>query len=111
MEGRHRRPPEPRNPMIISFKDEGTRDVFEANDTREARQTCPPQLWRVARKKLEALDDAQILAALREPPGNRLEKLAGDRAGQHSIRVNLQYRICFRWTDEGVEAVELVDYH
>jgi toxin HigB-1 len=57
------------------------------------------------------LDAAEILADLRVPPGNRLEKLAGDRAGQYSIRVNQQWRICFRWTDAGPEDVELTDYH
>jgi proteic killer suppression protein len=57
------------------------------------------------------LDAADILADLRVPPGNRLEKLTGDRAGQHSIRVNQQWRICFRWTDAGPEDVEITDYH
>jgi proteic killer suppression protein len=57
------------------------------------------------------LDAAETLADLRVPPGNRLEKLAGDRAGQHSIRINQQWRICFRWTDAGPEAVEITDYH
>jgi len=57
------------------------------------------------------LDGAEILADLRVPPGNRLEKLAGDRAGQYSIRVNQQWRICFRWTDAGPEDVEITDYH
>jgi proteic killer suppression protein len=57
------------------------------------------------------LDAAEILADLRVPPGNRLEKLAGDRAGQYSIRVNQQWRICFRWTDAGPEDVEITDYH
>jgi len=57
------------------------------------------------------LDAAEILADLRVPPGNRLEKLAGDRAGQYSIRVNQQWRICFRWTDAGPENVEITDYH
>jgi toxin HigB-1 len=57
------------------------------------------------------LDAAEILADLRVPPGNRLEKLAGDRAGQYSIRVNEQWRICFRWTDAGPEDVEITDYH
>ena len=56
------------------------------------------------------LDAAEILADLRVPPGNRLEKLAGDRAGQYSIRVNQQWRICFRWTDAGPEDVEITDY-
>jgi toxin HigB-1 len=57
------------------------------------------------------LDAAETLADLRVPPGNRLEKLAGDRAGQHSIRINQQWRICFRWTDAGPEDVEITDYH
>ena len=57
------------------------------------------------------LDAAEVLADLRVPPGNRLEKLAGDRAGQYSIRINEQWRICFRWTDAGPEDVEITDYH
>jgi toxin HigB-1 len=97
--------------MIVSFNDDGTRDIFEANDTREARQTCPPQLWQVARKKLELLDRAGSLGELGSPPGNRLERLRADRAGQYSIRINLQYRICFWWTADGPVRVEIVDYH
>lgn len=97
--------------MIRSFKDEGTRDVFESNDTRNARQTCPPTIWRAARNRLEALDRAQSALDLLVPPGNRLEHLKGDRAGQYSIRINLQYRICFWWTEEGPAGVEIVDYH
>ena len=68
--------------MIVSFKDEGTRDVHEGNDTRNARQTCPQTLWPVAIRKLQQIDDAQWLGALNSPPGNRLEHLKGDRAGQ-----------------------------
>jgi toxin HigB-1 len=62
-------------------------------------------------RKLAMLDAAETLADLRVPPGNRLEKLAGDRAGQHSIRINRQWRICFRWSEAGPEDVEIVDYH
>ena len=65
----------------------------------------------VARRKLRQLEIAQRLDDLRVPPGNRLEALKGDRAGQHSIRVNEQFRVCFRWTGTGVEGVEIVDYH
>jgi proteic killer suppression protein len=65
----------------------------------------------VARRKLRQLQIAGRLNDLRVPPGNRLEALVGDRKGQHSIRVNDQWRICFRWTDAGVEDVEIVDYH
>ncbi len=65
----------------------------------------------VARRKLRQLEIADRLDDLRVPPGNRLEALKGDRAGQHSIRVNDPYRVCFRWTDAGAEDVEIVDYH
>jgi proteic killer suppression protein len=66
---------------------------------------------RSALKKLLILDAAETIEDLRVPPGNRLEKLKGDREGQHSIRVNQQWRVCFRWTDAGPEGVEIVDYH
>jgi proteic killer suppression protein len=62
-------------------------------------------------RKLAILDAAEVLEDLRVPPGNRLEKLQGDRAGQYSIRINQQWRICFHWTDAGPEDVEIVDYH
>ena len=65
----------------------------------------------VARRKLRQLELAANLDDLRVPPGNRLEALKGDRAGQHSIRINDQWRVCFRWTEAGVEEVEIVDYH
>ena len=76
-----------------------------------ARRRLPRSLWEVAARKLDALDQAEILDDLRVPPGNRLEALRGDRHGQHSIRINDQYRICFRWTDSGPVDVEVVDYH
>jgi len=65
----------------------------------------------VAERKLQILDSAADLNDLRVPPGNRLEKLVGDRRGQHSIRINDQWRICFRWTEDGAHDVEIVDYH
>ncbi len=65
----------------------------------------------IARRKLRQLDIAAQLSDLRVPPGNRLEPLKGDRAGQHSIRINDQWRVCFRWTKAGAEDVEIVDYH
>ena len=68
-------------------------------------------MWPVARRKLDMLRRATRREDLRIPPGNRLEKLKGDRAGQDSIRINEQYRICFVWKDEGVEQVEIADYH
>lgn len=97
--------------MIQSFFDQATHDIFNGVSTRLARRQLPQNLWRVAQRKLDQLDSAEILSDLRVPPGNRLEALRGDRSGQHSIRINDQYRICFRWTEHGPEAVEVVDYH
>jgi proteic killer suppression protein len=77
---------------------------------RRSRKFDPP-LQRAAWRKLAMLDAAEILADLRVPPGNRLEKLARDREGQYSIRINQQWRICCRWTDGGPEDVEITDYH
>lgn len=97
--------------MIQSFADTGTEDVFNGRDTRPARRACPPQLWAVARRKLDQLDATVSLDALRVPPGNRLEALKGERRGQHSIRINGQFRVCFVWTEAGPDAVGIVDYH
>lgn len=97
--------------MIRSFADIGTEDLFNGRTTKAARRTCPEVLWSVARRKLDALDYAARLDDLRAPPGNRLEALKGDRKGEHSIRINDQYRICFRWTDAGAEDVIVEDYH
>ena len=97
--------------MIISFRDVGTRDVYDGSDSKKARQSCPPTLWRVAQRKLSYLEAAAVLQDLAAPPGNHLEKLKDDRAGQHSIRINEQYRICFTWTDQGATDVEITDYH
>ena len=76
-----------------------------------ARRVCPPAIWSVTQRKLDLLDSAAVLDDLRIPPGNRLERLAGDRGGQHSIRVNDRYRICFVWADTGPSEVEITDYH
>ena len=76
-----------------------------------ARKACPSNLVRVARRKLDLLNQAAALGDLRAPPNNRLEKLKGNREGQYSIRVNEQWRVCFRWTESGAEDVEIVDYH
>ena len=97
--------------MIRSFADDGTRDVFLGKDSKRARKTCPSDLVAVARRKLDQLNQAAVLDDLRAPPANRLEKLKGDRAGQWSVRVNDQYRVCFVWTEHGPEGVQLVDYH
>jgi proteic killer suppression protein len=97
--------------MVKSFERGGTEDIFNGRNTKEARKTCPRDLWRVAARKLEQLDSVGLLEELRIPPGNRLEALARDRKGQFSIRINDQYRVCFTWTDDGPDAVEIVDYH
>ena len=97
--------------MIVSFRNKGTEDLFNGRASRDARKACPAILWRVARRKLDRLDSVTGLDELRVPPGNRLEALSGDRKGQHSIRINDQYRICFVWIDAGSADVEVVDYH
>lgn len=97
--------------MIQSFYDEGTEDVFDGTDTKAARRTCPQQIWKIARRKLDQLHSVSRLDALRVPPGNRFEALERDRTGQHSIRINDQYRVCFVWTEAGPERVEITDYH
>ena len=97
--------------MIQSFKNAGAEDIFNGKNTKVARRTCPRSLWKVAGRKLDLLDSFISLDELCVPPGNRLEALAGDRKGQHSIRINDQYRICFTWSDVGPSGVEIVDYH
>jgi proteic killer suppression protein len=97
--------------MIISFKDQGTEDIFDGNDSKDARKQCPIYCWEVVRRKLDQLNAALSLDDIKVPPGNRLEVLKGDRKGQHSIRINDQYRICFIWTLQGASEVEIVDYH
>lgn len=97
--------------MIRSFRDPGTEDVFNGRDSKVARRTCPPDLWSKARRRLSQLDYASSLSDLRIPRSNRLHALEGDRHGQHSISINMQYRICFEWTPGGPGNVEIVDYH
>ena len=92
--------------MIQSFRDDDTEAVFNGETPRGFAAPI-----KVARRKLEMLNAATRLEDLRVPPNNRLEALKGDRAGQHSIRVNDQYRVCFVWTDAGPKDVEIVDYH
>ncbi|MGH9323248.1 MAG: type II toxin-antitoxin system RelE/ParE family toxin [Vicinamibacteria bacterium] len=96
--------------MIQSFADERTADLFRERSTKAARQ-IPKDIWPVVRRKLKMLDVAQRIGDLKSPPGNRLEALKGDRRGRHSIRVNEQYRLTFRW--EGNHAYEVCcqDYH
>ena len=93
--------------MIASFACRKTERLWQ----RRCDHGLPPQIERVALRKLTQLDVSHVLRDLSLPPGNRLEALKGNRAGQHSIRVNDQWRICFRWHGEDAHAVEIVDYH
>ncbi len=97
--------------MIVSFRDRQTRAVYDNESTKAARKRLPVGLWRIAQRKLDQLTRVARLSQLAIPPGNQLEPLKGDREGQHSIRVNEQYRICFVWSDQGPEHVEITDYH
>ena len=93
--------------MIRSYRDKDTQAVAE----RRHVHRLPEDIQRRAQKKLMILNNATNLNDLRIPPGNRLEALSGDRAGQHSIRVNDQWRVCFVWSDGNAHRVEIVDYH
>jgi len=92
--------------MIVSFKDGDTQKLAGGRRVKRFQS-----IEAIARRKLRQLEIAGRLDDLRVPPGNRLEPLKGDRAGQHSICINDQYRVCFRWTAAGAEDVEIVDYH
>jgi proteic killer suppression protein len=93
--------------MIRTFRDAEARKIFERSRSRRFDLS----IARIALRKLLLLDAAESLDDLRVPPGNRLEKLSGNRAGQYSIRINGQWRICFEWSSGGADRVEIVDYH
>ncbi|MFH1942791.1 MAG: type II toxin-antitoxin system RelE/ParE family toxin [bacterium] len=93
--------------MINTFKDKETEKIYN----REYSKKLPQNIQRIAMKKLWMLDATPDLNSLRIPPGNRLELLHGDRQGQYSIRINDQWRICFRWRDVNADDVEIIDYH
>jgi proteic killer suppression protein len=93
--------------VIANFKDAEAKRLYETGKCRR----IPPDIQRVALRKLKYMNNAADLNDLRMPPGNRLEALSGDREGQHSIRINDQYRICFVWKDGQLEGVEIVNYH
>lgn len=93
--------------MIESFASQETEKIFRGQVSKK----FPKDIQRTARRKLLYLDDAEDLRDLLAPPGNRLEKLKGDRAGQYSIRINDQWRICFKWSANKAKDVEIVDYH
>jgi len=93
--------------MIEYFASEEPEKIFRGQVSKK----LPKDIQRTARRKLIYLDDAENLQDLLAPPGNRLEKLKGDRAGQYSIRINDQWRICFKWSGNKAKEVEIVDYH
>jgi proteic killer suppression protein len=85
--------------------------MFNGVTTKVALRLCPKNLWKIAVRKLDQLDSAVSLNELRVPPGNQLEALTRERKGQHSIRINDQYRVCFKWIETGPIDVEIADYH
>jgi len=93
--------------MIIDFACRETEKLWKGERSRR----LPPDIQQVARRKLRMLNNAHAVEDLRVPPNNRLEKLKGNRAGQYSIRINDQWRLCFRWEDGNAHDVEIVDYH
>jgi proteic killer suppression protein len=97
--------------MIRSFRNQQSEDVFNGAQNKKAAKVLPLQLWRAAARRLDQINRVTSLEGLNEPPDNRLEALKGDREGQHSIRINDQYRICFRWADDDAHDVEITDYH
>jgi len=92
--------------MILTFKCADTQNLFQRNRVKRF-----VNIESIARRKLEQINAAATLEFLRAPPGNRLEPLSGNRKGQHSIRINDQFRVCFIWTPQGPKGVEIVDYH
>ena len=96
--------------MILSFKDAAAEDIFHGFSSKRALK-IPQSLWGVARRKLDMLNAAHELSDLRIPPANRLEALKGDLKGFHSIRVNDQLRVVFRWVEHNASEVHIVDYH
>ena len=96
--------------MILDFGDQTTGDAFNGEDTKAARRV-PKTFWHVARRKLDMLNAAHELQDLRVPPGNRLDRLKGNLATYHSIRINDQFRVIFQWASNNAKRVTIVDYH
>ncbi|MFW5695795.1 MAG: type II toxin-antitoxin system RelE/ParE family toxin [Alkalispirochaeta sp.] len=97
--------------MINDFLSAGTEDIYDGVASQAARRCCPQSIWSVARRKLDQINRVQEINELRVPPGNRLERLKGNRENQYSIRINQQYRICFIWEEGYAYEVEITDYH
>jgi len=97
--------------MIVSFKNKVTEDIFNGVNSKNIRKACPDSILRVVVRKLDQLDSVVNIKELKVPPGNRLESLSGNRKEQFSIRINNQYRMCFKWSESGPFDVEITDYH
>jgi toxin HigB-1 len=95
----------------VDFKNAATAEIYSGASSAKARRFLPSALHAVARRKMDQVRAASTVASLRIPPGNRLEALSGDRAGQYSIRINDQYRLCFTFEDGAAANLEIVDYH
>jgi proteic killer suppression protein len=96
---------------MSDFRNAGTEDIYNGYDTKAARRILPITLHSVARRKMDSIRRAASVDQLREPPSNRLEALSGHRAGEFSVRINRQYRICFTWNENVAANLEITDYH
>jgi len=97
--------------MTRTFKSAGTEDIFDGIAYRDARRCCSQSFWPVARRKLDQINRVREINELNVPPGNRLERLQGDRQNQYSIHINQQYRICFKWEEGDACKIEITDCH
>ncbi len=97
--------------MIISFADAETQDIYDNIKSKKSRKRLDVKLFSSAQRKLDLIDSAKVIEDLRAPPANHLEPLKGRLRGMHSIRINSQYRIVFKWTTHGAEKVKIIDYH
>ena len=97
--------------MIVSFKNSATENIFDGRASKASGKCCPNSLWSIAERKMDQINKVQELSELTIPPGNRLERLKGNRENQYSIRINKQYRICFIWKEGHAYEVEITDYH
>lgn len=97
--------------MINSFHGQGTEDIFDGKNSGPGKSCCPRSLWTIAQRKLDQINRVREIGELSIPPGNRLERLRGNREGQYSLRINQQFQICFKWEDGDAYEVEIVDYH
>jgi proteic killer suppression protein len=96
---------------MSDFRNAGTEDIYNGDDTKAARRILPIPLHDVARRKMTIIRRASSIDQLSEPPSNHLEVLSGDRVGEFSVRINRQYRVCFTWNEDAAANLEIIDYH